>query len=130
MRNAPRFPQGKSVANYTIVPKLVDISESSKMKLAWGIEQVNKVINQNSDYSLEIPVTNFDANPSTMKAWLNRACESAFPLGNRRLSFKFRGTRRNGKLYVSLAYSESKNDTRKDDALLVSRNPLNRNAWT
>ena len=104
MRNAPRFPQGKSVANYSISPKTVDMSEDSKMKLGWAVDQVYKVLRQEANHSLEITVTNFDANPTTMKSWLNRACKEMFPSGNRHLSFRFRGSRRNGKLYVSMLY--------------------------
>ena len=104
MRNAPRFPQGKSVANYSISPKAVDMSENSKMKLGWAVDQVYKVLRQEANHSLEITVTNFDANPTTMKSWLNRACKEMFPSGNRHLSFRFRGSRRNGKLYVSMLY--------------------------
>ena len=107
LRNAPRFPQGKSVANYSISPKAVDMSEGSKMKLGWAVDQVYKVLRQEANHSLEITVTNFDANPTTMKSWLNRACKEMFPSGNRHLSFRFRGSRRNGKLYVSMLYGMS-----------------------
>lgn len=104
MKNAPRFPQGKSVSNYEIQPIFRARSDDSKMKHAWAVDQVYKVLRQEANHTLEITVTNFDANPSTMKSWLIRACNEMFPNGNRRLSFKFRGSRRNGKLYVSMLY--------------------------
>ena len=107
MRNAPRFPQGNSVANWAITPKTVSMSENSKMKLGWAVDQVYKVLRLEANHSLEIGVTNFDANPSTMKSWLIRACNEMFPSGNRHLSFKSRGSRRNGKLYVSMLYGNA-----------------------
>ena len=77
------------------------------MKLGWAVDQVYKVLQQEANHSLEITVTNFDANPSTMKSWLIRACNEMFPSGNRHLSFKSRGSRRNGKLYVSMLYGNA-----------------------
>ena len=77
------------------------------MKLGWAVDQVYKVLQQEANHSLEITVTNFDANPSTMKSWLIRACNEMFPSGNRHPSFKSRGSRRNGKLYVSMLYGNA-----------------------
>ena len=77
------------------------------MKLGWAVDQVYKVLQQEANHSLEITVTNFDANPSTMKSWLIRACNEMFPSGHRHLSFKSRGSRRNGKLYVSMLYGNA-----------------------
>ena len=107
LRNAPRFPQGKSVSNYDIQPIFRTKSDDSKMKYAWAVDQVYKVLRQEANHTLELSVTNFDANPATMKSWLNRACQEMFPNGNRHLSFKFRGSRRQGKLYVSMLYGNA-----------------------
>ena len=76
-------------------------------KLNWGREQVYKVLRLEANHKLAITVTNFDANPATMKHWLNKACADMFSAGihpNRHLSFQFRGTRRMGTLYVQMVY--------------------------
>jgi len=106
LRNAPRFPQGKIVLAHSI-PKLsrsVVLSEASVEKLTWAKEQVSKALRATQYDRVAIAVTNFDANPTTMKAWLERACKDMFPSGNRHLSFQFRGSRRNGILYVQMMY--------------------------
>jgi len=75
-------------------------------KLDWGKEQVMKALRLEAGHSLEIKVTNFDANPTTMKHWINKGCSALFPSNNRHISFKFRGTRRSGSLYLELIYGK------------------------
>ena len=104
MLNAPRFPQGKAVSSYNI-PSTVRVNRpESIVKMKWATEQVYKVLRLESHHRLAITVTNFDANPATMKHWLNKACYEMFKTGNRHLAFSFRGSRRNGVLYVQMVY--------------------------
>lgn len=102
MKYAPRFPQGKAIANFNIpVSRRYDHPDSAK-KLEWATEQIRGALRLSEGHSWEIKVTNFDANPSTMKHWLNRAMKLLYPQGYKTLSFKFRGTRRSGSLYLSV----------------------------
>mgnify|MGYP003135650086 FL=1 len=104
LKNAPRFPQGKAISIYNIPqPAYVNRPESVE-KMKWATEQVYKVLRLESNHRLAITVTNFDANPSTMKHWLNKACYEMFKTGNRHLAFSFRGSRRMGTLYVQMVY--------------------------
>ena len=104
MKTAPRFPQGKAVSIYSIPVKTYIYSEASIAKMKWAQEQVYKTLHLEASQRLAITVTNFDANPTTMKHWLNKACADLFKTGNRHLSFQFRGTRRMGTLYVQMIY--------------------------
>ena len=105
LKNAPRFPQGKAVADYLIPSsKLYTTSPESEAKLAWGTEQIYQALRLEAGNSWEINITNFDANPATMKHWLNRACSAMFPSGNRHLTFKYRGSRRKGTLFVKVLH--------------------------
>ena len=104
MLNAPRFPQGKAVSSYNIPSSARVNRPESIVKMAWATEQVYKVLHLDPHHRLAITVTNFDANPATMKHWLNKACYQLFTSGNRHLSFTFRGSRRNGILYVQMVY--------------------------
>ena len=104
LKNAPRFPQGKAISIYNIPqPAYVNRPESVE-KMKWATEQVYKVLRLEANHRLAITVTNFDANPSTMKHWLNKACYEMFKTGNRHLAFSFRGSRRMGTLYVQMVY--------------------------
>ena len=76
----------------------------SIVKMKWATEQVYKVLRLEANHRLAITVTNFDANPATMKHWLNKACYEMFKTGNRHLSFSYRGTRRMGTLYVQMVF--------------------------
>jgi hypothetical protein len=104
LNNAPRFPQGKAVSKYSIGGYTRTISQESIAKMTWANEQVHKVLQLEPNTRLAISVTNFDANPTTMKRWLVRACADMFQTGNRHLYFQFRGSRRNGVLYVQMVY--------------------------
>ena len=107
MRNAPRFPQGKAVANASIPSShRYDMRPDSVEKLQWGTEQVRHALRLESGYSWEIKGTNFDANPQTMRHWINRACSAMFPSNNRHIAYKYRGTRRSGSLYIQVVFGK------------------------
>ena len=74
----------------------------SAEKLEWGTAQVREALRLSEGHSWEIKVTNFDANPTTMKHWLKRAIKVMYPDGYKTLAFQFRGTRRSGSLYISV----------------------------
>ena len=105
MRNAPRFPQGKAIANFNIpASRIYDMRPDSAEKLAWGTEQVRQALRLAEGHSWEIKVTNFDANPTTMKHWLKRALKFMYPDSSRHLAFQYRGSRRSGSLYIRVMY--------------------------
>ena len=113
MRNAPRFPQGKVV---TSIPKIVrqyDISPESKVKLQWAHRQVQGAMTIGDHEYVSITVTNFDAPPQTMQHWLKRACREMFHDG-KHLSFKYRGTRKNGTMFFQLVDGPSPRHWRKE----------------
>ena len=85
--------------------------QESKEKLDWAQTQVLKALRSGANEEIAITVTNFDANPTTMKHWLTRGVQSLFPSGNRHLTFRYVGTRKNGTLYVNVLYG--KKPTRK-----------------
>ena len=103
LNNAPRFPQGKVVRKVTL-PRTMPMRQESREKLDWAQTQVLRALRSNANEEIAIAVTNFDAHPSTMKNWLNRGVQSRFPSGNRHLSFRYKGTRKNGTLYVEVLF--------------------------
>ena len=105
LKNSPRFPQGK-VVQKMVLPRNYPMRQESKEKLDWAQTQVLRALRSNSNEEIAIAVTNFDAHPSTMKNWLNRGVKSLFPSGNRHLSFRYKGTRRNGTLYVEVLFGK------------------------
>ena len=110
MKNAPRFPQGKVVRKVTL-PRTMPMRQESKEKMDWAQPHVLRALRSNANEEIAIAVTNFDAHPTTMKNWLNRGVQSLFPSGNRHLSFRYKGKRNNGTLYVEVLFG--KKPTRK-----------------
>jgi len=107
LKQAPRFPQGKAIANFNIpASRIYDMRPDSAEKLTWANEQVRQALRLSEGHSWEIKVTNFDANPTTMKHWLKRAIKFMYPDGYKTLAFQFRGTRRAGSIYVSVVHGK------------------------
>ena len=107
MKQAPRFPQGKAIANFNIpASRIYDMRPDSADKIEWATEQGREALRLSEGHSWEIKVTNFDANPATMKSWLKRAIKVMYPDGYKTLAFQFRGSRRSGSLYVSVVHGK------------------------